>query len=122
MRERIIEKQWCPVLGSKPEPSRDTVLKWKVQHRESPKRSVAEAQAPARATLLGQEPHFQEDRSNVLGSNKGHLDHTSVEEALLFLCVSRHAPADANISLPGRTYKYLLNNLTRRDEILKPVE
>lgn len=67
--------------------------------KKAPKRSVAEAQAPARVTLLGREPHFQKDRSNVLGSSKGHLDHTSVGEALLFLCVLRHAPADTNISL-----------------------
>lgn len=85
-----------------------------------PQKISSRGQAPGHANLLAQEPHFPWDASKHSWEQQWHLDHTSVGQALLFLCIPHHASADTTISLPGRTYDYPLNNLKQRDETSRP--
>lgn len=91
----------------------------KVQHMSSPRRSVAEAK-PLAMQISWHRSYISLETQEHSWEQQWHLDHTSVGQALLFLCIPHHASADTTISLPGRTYDYPLNNLKQRDETSRP--
>lgn len=91
----------------------------KIQHMSSPRRSVAKAK-PLAMQISWHRSYISLETQEHSWEQQWHLGHTSVGQALLFLCIPHHASADTTISLPGRTYDYPLNNLKERDETSRP--